>query len=192
MLFPVTLYVFSSLPHVNKAPDFSLFFPPPTSGQGSWWRWSHVCGRKFLHCFGVRPAPYWWFWARHWSADHVPHRQQQHQGDAAFMSVSCLLGWIKPGFISTGYFWYFTSYDQLLHTHTLLMHTYKHMLHTHTAYTRAAHTHCTHTHTCCTHTGCTCQLLCLQEVLLFPAMKPDEQRPADNSSNAEPSANAAS
>lgn len=27
MLFPVTLYVFSSLPHVNKAPDFSLFFP---------------------------------------------------------------------------------------------------------------------------------------------------------------------
>lgn len=69
------------------------------------------------------------------------------------MSVSCLLGWIKPGFISTGYFWYFTSYDQLLHTHThtLLMHTYTctHTstccIHTHIAYTHAAHTHVAHT-----------------------------------------------
>ena len=130
----------------KQSSRFFSLFSPPTSGQGSWWRWSHVCGRKFLHCFGVRPAPYWWFWARHWSADHVPHRQQQHQGDAAFMSVSYLLGWIKPGFISTGYFWYFTSYDQLLHTHTLLMHTYKHMLHTHTLHIHTAHTHTLHTH----------------------------------------------
>ena len=28
MLYPVTLYGFSSLPHVNKAPDFFDFFPP--------------------------------------------------------------------------------------------------------------------------------------------------------------------